>query len=941
MRGNVEVKKTYFSLICTLVWLFLIPIKVTYGQLTPPLMNFHPNEYKGGNQIWNIAQNKEGDVFFANHDQLLRYNGHQWEVLKIEKPTIFRTVYALEDQILSGGLMEFGLWTKNEYGTFEYESLAQKMNIEIIDGESFWNIVAYKGYLVFQSFNRALIIDSKLKSYQQIYGDFNNNSLVTLEGKPFLIDLQKGLLNIFEDSQSYHFSSEINWSSIVGTIRWQQRNYLVSNNGSLYQWEKNLILPQKNLRLPKENIYSLHQMKTGVIVLGTIGDGIVWLDDNLKIDGALKRSNGLGNNTILSLFEDHNSNLWAGMDRGIALVNISSPHLEHRNSSKDIGSVYTAIEWNNTIYIGTNQGLYYLNSELEAPEKIKGIEGQIWKLDLIDNDLYCSSNSGLFQVKDPTTIRTLSEDVGFWGVQKEGKHLIGGTYEGIYVYDFQNGNPILKTAPETFKVSSRFIEVKDEKVYINNEYLGVFVLEFDNDFSQLTNQWTIEKNGLKSALFQLDDQVYYKSSEGIYTIDLKSKAFRKDSLLTQLLEPEDLISSGFIRGGTKNLIGFKAQSIYGIQRTFIENTYTSFEYELPPYVYENLGNSGFENINHLSDERYLIGLSDGFVILDLEYLTGDQLEVPTIDNVQQLIQNSWVTKPLIPDNSKQNFKNNSMRFYLKKPSYAKYAPMVFQTELLRDGALYSMDRMRSELEFINLEPGAYEFQVIVFDPVSKKSNISASYSFIIDKPWFLKEFIQILFSLLILVTLFLAFYFTRRTYKKRELELKLKNQKKLDILQLKEKERINKIHQKNLENQLKTKKRELTISTEHLLSKNRLLHQLSKKINEVEKKHQIDLSSLHEFINNNIKEKKDWNRFEKALADYDEDFVKRIKNQFYGTISRQDFLLMTYIRGGMNSKDIAQVLGISVKSVEMRRYRLRKKIGLNEEVSLSDYINNL
>lgn len=90
-----------------------------------------------------------------------------------------------------------------------------------------------------------------------------------------------------------------------------------------------------------------------------------------------------------------------------------------------------------------------------------------------------------------------------------------------------------------------------------------------------------------------------------------------------------------------------------------------------------------------------------------------------------------------------------------------------------------------------------------------------------------------------------------------------------------------------------------------------------------------------------ILKKKDWNRFEKALADYDEDFVKRIKNQFYGTISRQDFLLMTYIRGGMNSKDIAQVLGISVKSVEMRRYRLRKKIGLNEEVSLSDYINNL
>jgi len=282
-----------------------------------------------------------------------------------------------------------------------------------------------------------------------------------------------------------------------------------------------------------------------------------------------------------------------------------------------------------------------------------------------------------------------------------------------------------------------------------------------------------------------------------------------------------------------------------------------------------------------------------------------------------------------------------MRFFLRIPSYTKYTPLSYEIRLLHNGKLHSKKAMTSKVEYINLEPGAYIVQISRPGKGEQSIQVDASYSFIIKAPWFLQKPIQVLLLLLLLLILFMAFYFTRIIYKKREKALRLSNQKQVDILQLKEKERINKITQRTLENQLKAKKRELTISTEHLLSKNRLLRQLSLKISEVEKLHQLDLTNLHQFIEENIKEKKDWNRFEKALADYDEEFVKRIKNQFYGTISRQDFLLMTYIRGGMNSKDIAQVLGISVKSVEMRRYRLRKKLGLNEEVSLNDYINNL
>lgn len=935
MSGIVGVTKT-------LALFFLsVLFASAYGQLSPPLFNFSPSEYQGNNQIWDIAQNQEGDLFFANHDELLHYDGANWDILKIDRPTIFRAVHHFGNAILSGGLMDFGMWIQNDLGVYQYQSIVDQMGIKRVDGESFWNITVFQGYLIFQSLERVIIIDQELENYQQIDGQFSANSLVYIEGVPYLIDLQKGLFKLFSSPKNYWQLEGLSWASIIGTIKIKGQHYLVSSNGNLYLWGEEFSLLEADLKIPQENIYSIHQMKSGLIILGTVGNGIVWLTNNLEFNGSLERSNGLENNTVLSLFEDRDSNLWSGLDRGIALVNIGSPHLEHRNSSKDIGSVYTAVEWNNGTYIGTNQGLYFLSSNQKELTKIKGIEGQIWKLDLIENILFCSANNGLYKILDSNNSVLISNESGFWGVQKHKQYLIGGTYNGLYIFDYNEGDPQFKIHPEELKVSSRFYELEENKIYVNNEYLGVFVLEFDREFKSVQDQWTLEKKGTKSALFKLDEQLYYKSSEGIFAIEQSTKTFVIDTVLTSVLKPSQLISSELTRGIDHQLIGFKEQSIFGIRKNFTTNSYSSFEYELPSFVFENLGNSGFENINYLSDERYLIGLSDGFVIVDFNRLNKEVASEPSISKVQQLIKNSWVTQPLNLKDAEFNYQTNSIRFSVRIPSYDKYSPLVYETQLIHNGELYAKQKMIPEVTFLNLEPGAYEFQLMTPHQTTNDPRVNSSYAFTIEEPWFLQKTVQIVSTMVLLLILFFAFLITRRVYKKRERALAQKNQKKLDFLQLKEKERINKINQKTLENQLKNKKRELTISTEHLLSKNRLLEQLSKKIHEVEKKHHIDLSNLHEFINDNIKEKKDWNRFEKALADYDEEFVKRIKNQFYQKISRQDFLLMTYIRGGMNSKDIAQVLGISVKSVEMRRYRLRKKLGLNEVVSLTDYINNL
>ncbi|MBL6664190.1 MAG: hypothetical protein ISP71_08845, partial [Flavobacteriales bacterium] len=61
----------------------------------------------------------------------------------------------------------------------------------------------------------------------------------------------------------------------------------------------------------------------------------------------------------------------------------------------------------------------------------------------------------------------------------------------------------------------------------------------------------------------------------------------------------------------------------------------------------------------------------------------------------------------------------------------------------------------------------------------------------------------------------------------------------------------------------------------------------------------------------------------------------------HDNLTHNDLRLCTYLRLNLSSKEIAQLLNISTKSVEVKRYRLRKKLDLAHEQSLTDYIMNL
>ena len=81
----------------------------------------------------------------------------------------------------------------------------------------------------------------------------------------------------------------------------------------------------------------------------------------------------------------------------------------------------------------------------------------------------------------------------------------------------------------------------------------------------------------------------------------------------------------------------------------------------------------------------------------------------------------------------------------------------------------------------------------------------------------------------------------------------------------------------------------------------------------------------------------DWDNFSIHFDKVHADFLKRLKKD-YPKLSPKDQKLAAYLRMNLSSKEIAPLLNISVRGVEISRYRLRKKLGLTTGTNLSEWM---
>jgi len=914
-----------------------------FGQEIPPIEIFSPETYGAENQNWSISQANNKYIYVANNKGLLEYNGAKWQLYNSPNETIIRSVNVIDDKIYTGSYREFGYWEPTEFGKLVYTSLSQSLSIPFLDDEEIWNIIEIEDWILFQSLKRIYIYHKKDNAYSfidseapkafklsdGIYFQKDNDALYKIEnGEPKLVNnnpifSQNQIINIYDYNGGFLLLTE-------------NDGFYILRNQEISRWD----VPA-NKDLSGVSVYNSIELQDSSFVLGTISNGIFHITLEGEINYDINRSTGLSNNTVLSIFEDVENNIWLGLDNGINCINIKSPFKVYNDEKGDIGTVYTSAVYENMLYLGTNQGLFFKSlSSNNNFQFVKGTQGQVWCLVEIENTLFCGHNRGTFRIKD-SKAEKIVDIPGTWNIKAVDQNkniLIQGNYNGLNVIEKKNNTWTFRNKIEGFDISSKYLEIlkNTNQIFVSHEYKGVFKLKVDEKFSKVIeyNKETSVGKGLNSSLIKYKGDILYAYKDGVFKYDTILEVFNRDSLFSQIYNKREYTSGKLVNDKkTNKLWGFSAKGISYITPGKFSDVPEINRIPFPVILRKDVTDS--ENITYLKDEQYLLGTSTGYFILDLNKLVEKIYNIDitsiSVSKYKSLDSLNLVSKEVFGD-----FKNNenNFEFSFGIPEYQKYYQTEYQYKLKGIYDNWSEWSESPSEKFENLPYGNYTF--IVKGRIGNiESSNTVAYSFKIARPWYLSNTAIVFYFLFVLLFSLFMHNVYKRYYKKQREKLLEKTTKELELKKLENQQQLMQFNNDKLKQDIESKNRELNISTMSLIKKNEFLNNIKTELKKVE--NVSNLNKVIKIIDKNLNHTDDWNVFEEAFNNADKDFLKKIKN-IHPNLTHNDLRLCAYLRLNLSSKEIAPLLNISSRSVEVKRYRLRKKMNLSHDDSLTDYI---
>ena len=924
--------------------IFFISFSVN-SQLLSPIQSFSPDQYNAANQNWDITQSDENDIFFANNDGLLKYNGSRWTTYSSPNGSIVRSIKAVKNRVYAGLYEDFGYWEKDISGNHIYVSLVNENELTVDNDEEFWNILYYDDWLIFQSFKRLIMyndVSREIKTFEPSKNIFNSfivekriyytlsSGLYTIEnGNEKLISNDTRLKNTNQYPHILNIFKKDN-SILIVTDKLEFLELLP--NGNLID----LYSLSTNPLFSGISVFKTIRLKDGGFAIGTVGRGLMLIDKNGNLIKIIDKSQGFINNTILSLYEDSKNNLWLGLDNGISLINSESAFKIYNDSDGILGTVYASKFYKGILYVGTNQGLFYKKPLDTKFKLVPNTSGQVWSLTIINDSLFCGHNNGSFVIERGFASK-IENTTGSWTFRKvsESSELIlEGGYSGINVLTKKDDKWVVRNKIKGFDISSRLLEIsKNGKIIVSHGYKGIYKLSLSPDFYNLKNvimDSTVTIGG-NASLAKFGNEIYYNFSGGFYKYDELKDVFNRDIFLSNLSDKE-LINGIIINDNNNKLWLFSENYMHYVYKDLMSN-----ENKIKSIIFpEKLRKTVFENISRIKNEEYIIGTNNGYILFDLEkyFLNSPSIQ---LERVEVSNRNELPFPVTINEGLQLDYRTNNINFYFNSSNFQKFETVEYQHLLEGYMEQWSSFNEDSNITFSNLRFGDYNFKVR-----SKIGNTISddikSFEFSIERPWYGSNFMIANYALLLGVLFFIFNNYYVNFYRKKEEKMIRINQSQLELKEIEKKQALMSIENEKLSQDIDGKNRELAISTMSMIKKNQFLSKIKSDLKEAESSSKI--SSVIKVIDRHLNNQDDWKFFEEAFNNADKDFLKKVKN-YHPSLTNNDLRLCAYLRLNLSSKDIAPLLNISLSSVEIKRYRLRKKMNLSRNEGLTDHLLSL
>ncbi len=171
----------------------------------------------------------------------------------------------------------------------------------------------------------------------------------------------------------------------------------------------------------------------------------------------------------------------------------------------------------------------------------------------------------------------------------------------------------------------------------------------------------------------------------------------------------------------------------------------------------------------------------------------------------------------------------------------------------------------------------------------------------------------------------------------------IQNRKKEKLIE-KEKRKVSELETARLKRELSFKKQELTSKVLQLCRKNEFMQTLDEKVKainqEVKSTDKKQLEKLSRQINQDIDADADWEQFLQSFESVHTTFMKTV-NQTYPNFSKGEIRMACLLKMNLSTKDIANLLNITVAGVKKSRNRMRKKMEIESSDNLTTHFLNL
>ena len=921
-----------------ILFFLLLSVNNISAQYAPYFKNYSLAEYKAGNQNWGISRSENGKVYVANNNGLLEYDGLKWGYFELPNKTTLRSVLAYKGVIYTGSYEEFGFWENDIKGNLVYTSLSEDIIENLSQNEEFWQIIPYGNKIVFRSFSNLYIYDFE-KGITKISSDSLIITCNTIDDILYVSTLDKGIFKLVDNTLQLVINHPLLFDTKVVSIDKYKGKLLITTSlkGCFLYENKTLTKAYFNINkvIIQQQLNDFLILKDGRMVFGTIKDGIYLTDATGTILFHVNKENGLENNTVLHQYLDTDNKLWLGLDNGLASLDLSSHNYFYNDISGKLGAVYDVIKYKKVVYIGSNTGLFYLdiNNKLQF---IEGSQGQVWDLKEIEGDLFCGHNEGTFLVKD-FKFQQLSEHTGGWTLKKVPEHndtYIQGSYTGLVRYRKVNNTWQVKRL-EKATMPIRYLVFEDQQTaWAAHAYKGLYRVKFYENYDSIISVDNYENKGLASnfnvRVYRIKNDICFKTNNGwlkyeplldsIVPHKLLNETFGEDAYIISETDVDKLVLKN-----DNDVIKFRSLEA-NAEDLSLTNTF-----------FNNRLIVGNENVSKISDSTYALSLNDGFMFIDSNLKSTLQLQKPQIEKVKiDTVSKVFKAKQAIAFGF-----NQSLSIEVSSPKSENH---FFEYSFFDDTPAKWYRLEQSKLELSNLKHGSYTLAIRTsnsFGDVSALQKIKIN----ILPPWYKARSGFILYGILVCILLIVIFLLHKRKVDKEQRVLQLKFDKEqkemLKAQTLENEKRIVQLKNESLQNEVKLKSKQLANTAMALVKKNETLQEIKKELaqNQTSFDNHYSYKKILKKVDGSIAHKDEWEVFEHNFNQVHDDFFQSLKNE-HSELTPKDLKICAYVKMNLSTKEIAPLMNISIRGVETHRYRLKKKLNLENDISLTDYLLN-